>query len=112
MSQAAWYDDDESPEQVTADLEQLRRNMTADERRELAAYLLEGQEPAKREPVPADAATEEHQGQGDGQASGPRAPVGAESTRIVAEFRSGKRIAGSPEDMEAFFTARLNESAG
>jgi hypothetical protein len=110
----AWYQNDESPEQIDADLTELRRNMTAEERSALAAYLLEGQEPpkqqpAKREPIPADSATEEQQGQGTGEMSGERAPTGPESARLLAELQASRGQGWQDQEkVKAFLSAKLN----
>jgi hypothetical protein len=101
---SAWYDDSDTPEEIAAQLQQQRENMSKEERQQLAAFLTEG--------IPADAAPESEQGHGTGEASGPRAPSGPNSAAILAEFQSGKRRRGSPEDMREWLTAHLNEAAG
>jgi hypothetical protein len=103
MSQA-WYEDGESTEQIENDLEKFRAALNNDERQQLAAYLLEGQDtstvaganrqpPAKREPIPAE---EEKQP--------------ATSAEILAGFREGRTHKSDPDAAQAFFAARINET--
>jgi hypothetical protein len=97
MSQPWYSEDDQTPEQIAAQLEQVRAGMSESDRIDLAAYMLDGiepkQQPAAQAPAPA--------------AQTPAAPT---SAQILEGFKSGRHYRGDPDAGSAFLTAKPLEA--
>jgi hypothetical protein len=110
MMSNPWYSDSESPEELAAQLDELRQQraaMTPEQRLELSAFLIEGMEPKPRAkpretsipPVPA-------------QTPAPDAPPSSADLHSTLKASADRGQANAPEDKAAWFASKLREAAG
>jgi hypothetical protein len=123
MSDGLWYDENPTPAQLAAELEQARQqrdSMTAEQRAELAQFMLEGLAPKQQQPAAppvtrtgarstanSDSGVETSPANDDVPRYFREAPSSAE---VLEGFKSGKHYPGDPEAAKAFFTGRLAEA--